>query len=351
MNVNSKRTREESQSPAPAKKQRPCSSELAKMPEDILGHICSFLLFEELTALSSVSKQWVVITARTPFWKDLSSKAKLILQPGELARDAFMHALHKNNAKAQLTAARFFFESKNIFSNISIKKTLIKLDEALLAQKIPAIKPLDVDMCITLLKAAQSHFDYASSRLMDMEVEQKLQQVIKSNISPTMSAAANILFVELKIKHRTEELTDDQAFAVAQGVSQNSAAASWIRSQAALAMAIMRVEDRTNAITDDQAFAICQAVSQNPAAADSTRALADLKMATLGCQKRTNAITVDQAFALLQGVVQNPAAKDCIRAAAHFFIACMRLFNQTSIIITERARPSLTRDYKGPGPR
>ena len=74
----------------PNKKQKPCFTELTQMPEDMLGRICSFLQFDDLTALSYLSKEWVVITARAPFWRDLCSKAELTLQTGALAR----HSLH-----------------------------------------------------------------------------------------------------------------------------------------------------------------------------------------------------------------------------------------------------------------
>ena len=60
----------------------------------------------------------------------------------------------------------------------------------------------------------------------------------------------------------------------------------------------MRFQNRTNLITDDQAFALFQGVSQNPSAADSIRAQADLDMANMRLENRTNLITDDQAVCI-----------------------------------------------------
>ena len=79
-------------------------------------------------------------------------------------------------------------------------------------------------------------------------------------------------------------------------------------------MAIMRLKNRTNLITDDLAFVLFQGVSQNPLAVSSIRARADLYMANMRLQNRTNLITDDQAFALLQGVSQNLEAGDAIQS-------------------------------------
>ena len=110
-----------------------------------------------------------------------------------------MHALCEKNPKALLASARLFSESKNIFSDINIQKALIELHGALSDRKISTNERLEVDTRIAFLHAAQTRFCYGNPILSDEDAAKRLQRVVNSNVSPTMCAAANTLFAELKI--------------------------------------------------------------------------------------------------------------------------------------------------------